>query len=66
MSDLAKSDDSCRSGEECVSQDKCPQFLDLKEQWNSAAKGTVQYNRLLTRYMDSDGVLLIGCNHTEF
>ena len=51
MSELAKSDGSCRSGEDCVSQDKCPEFLDLKEQWSSAAKGTVHYNRLLTRWV---------------
>ena len=42
---------ACRSGEECVGQDKCPEFLDLKEQLNTAAKGTVQYSRLLTRWV---------------
>ena len=40
---------SCRFGEDCVSQDKCPEFLHLKEQLNIAAKGAVQYNRLLNR-----------------
>ena len=50
-----KVDDSCtRSWEDCVSQEKCPKFLDLKEQWNTAAKGTVQYNSLLTRYVGYD------------
>ena len=39
----------CRSGEDCVSQDKCPEFLNLKEQVNTGVKGTVQYNGLLTR-----------------
>ena len=49
MSELVERDDLCRSGEECVSQDKCPEFLDLKEQLNTGVKGTVQYNGLLTR-----------------
>merc|ERR1711934_159531 len=44
---------NCRSGEDCISQDNCPGFLDLKEQLNTAAKGTVQFSRLLTRLKSS-------------
>ena len=44
-----KGGDCFRSGEDCISQDKCPSFLVLKEQLNSAAKGTDQYSRLLNR-----------------
>jgi len=44
---------NCRSGEDCISQDKCPSFLLLKEQLNSAAKGTDQYSRLLNRLRGS-------------
>jgi len=44
---------TCRSGEDCVSQEKCPGFLDLKDQLNSAAKGTDQYSRLLSRLRGS-------------
>ena len=49
-----RSDDSCiycRSGEDCIIQDNCPGFLDLKEQLKTAAKGTVQFSRLLTRWV---------------
>ena len=44
-----------RSGEDCVSQEKCPGFLDLKDQLNSAAKGTDQYSRLLSRSILKSG-----------
>ena len=40
-------DNSCRSGEECVSQDNCPGFLDLKEQFKSATKGTDEWKSML-------------------
>ena len=40
---------SCRAGDACISQDKCPGFLDLKEQFESATKGTDEWTTLLNR-----------------
>merc|ERR1711963_1353370 len=43
----------CRSGETCIDQEKCPKFLNLKEQWRNTAKGTFQRSRLLQRLQSS-------------
>ena len=48
-----------RSGEDCVSQEECPGFLDLKDQLNSAAKGTDQYSRLLNRSVLKSGSMKV-------
>ena len=53
--EVIKSGDCCRFGEDCISQDKCPSFLVLKEQLNSAVKGTDQYSRLLNRSVLKSG-----------
>merc|ERR1711963_7904 len=37
----------CRPGETCISREKCPRFLDLREQWRRTAMGSAGYDSLL-------------------